>query len=255
MLIYAGISKLEVGILDFKPIKAKKIYEEIVEQIRLLMAEGELKPGDKLLPERELAGRLQVSRASVREAIRALEMMGFVEIRPGDGTFIRDRNADEIIQPLAMFLAVEKSSLLEMFEIRRIFESATAALAAERASDEEILNLGTALDNMIQSCNVKDSEKGEEYDTAFHYIIAEATHNSLLIRLFRTISEDFSRSISVARRQIYIDELNPVNIIDQHRNIFDAVRMHDTERASVVMLEHLNYAEREMTKKLSYRRA
>ena len=237
--------------MDFKPIKAKKIYEEIVEQIRLLMTGGELKPGDKLLPERELADRLQVSRASVREAIRALEMMGFVEIRPGDGTFVRDRNADEIIQPLAMFLAVERSSLLEMFEIRRIFESATAALAAQRATDEEVLHLGNALDNMIQSCNVKDSEKGEEYDAAFHYIVAEATHNSLLIRLFRTISEDFSRSISVARRQIYIDEHNPVNIIDQHRQIYDAIRMHDSERASQAMLQHLDYAEREMTNKLA----
>jgi GntR family transcriptional repressor for pyruvate dehydrogenase complex len=244
------ISASEVGILDFKPIKAKKIYEEIVEQIRLLMAGGELKPGDKLLPERELADRLQVSRASVREAIRALEMMAFVEIRPGDGTFVRDRNADEIIQPLAMFLAVEKSSLLEMFELRRIFESATAALAAERATDHELLNLGNALDNMIQSCNVKDSEKGEEYDTAFHYIIAEATHNGLLIRLFRTISEDFSRSVSVARRRIYIDEDNPVNIIDQHLRIYDAIKMHDAERAAQSMLEHLNYAEREMTKKM-----
>jgi len=236
--------------LDFKPIKAKKIYEEIVEQIRVLMAGGELKPGDKLLPERELADKLQVSRASVREAIRALEMMGFVEIRPGDGTFVRDRNADDIIQPLAMFLAIERSSLFEMFEIRRIFESATAALAAEHASDDEVLHLGNALDNMIQSFNVKDSEKGEEYDTAFHYIIAEATHNGLLIRLFRTITEDFSRSVSVARRQIYIDEHNPVNIIDQHRRIFDAIKMHDPERASQAMLEHLNYAEREMTKKM-----
>ncbi len=236
--------------MDFKPIKAKKIYEEIVEQIRVLMAGGELKPGDKLLPERELADKLQVSRASVREAIRALEMMGFVEIRPGDGTFVRDRNADDIIQPLAMFLAIERSSLFEMFEIRRIFESATAALAAEHASDDEVLHLGNALDNMIQSFNVKDSEKGEEYDTAFHYIIAEATHNGLLIRLFRTITEDFSRSVSVARRQIYIDEHNPVNIIDQHRRIFDAIKMHDPERASQAMLEHLNYAEREMTKKM-----
>jgi GntR family transcriptional repressor for pyruvate dehydrogenase complex len=236
--------------LDFKPIKAKKIYEEIVEQIRVLMAGGELKPGDKLLPERELADRLQVSRASVREAIRALEMMGFVDIRPGDGTFVRDRNADDIIQPLAMFLAVERSSLLEMFEIRRIFESATAALAAEHASDDEVLHLGNSLDNMIQSFNVKDSEKGEEYDTAFHYIIAEATHNGLLIRLFRTITEDFSRSVSVARRQIYIDEHNPVNIIDQHRQIFEAIKMHDPERASQAMLEHLNYAELEMTKKM-----
>jgi GntR family transcriptional repressor for pyruvate dehydrogenase complex len=236
--------------MDFKPIKAKKIYEEIVEQIKQLMAGGELKPGDKLLPERELAERLQVSRASVREAIRALEMMGFVEIRPGDGTFVRDTNTDDIIQPLAMFLAVEKTSLLEMFAIRMIFETATARMAAEQASEEEVGEIKTALEKMIKSLNIQDSEKGEEYDTAFHYAVAEATHNGLLIRLFRTISEDFSRSISAARRQLYTDAHNPQKIIDQHRRIYEAIKSHNPDFAAQAMLEHLTYAEREMTKRM-----
>ena len=237
--------------MEFKPIKAKKIYEEIVEQIKQLMAGGDLKPGDRLLPERELAERLQVSRASVREAIRALEMMGFVDIRPGEGTFVRDTNTNDIIQPLAMFLAVEKSSLLEMFEIRRIFEAAAAGMAAERASEDEVLQIGAALEDMQQSFNVQDSEKGEEYDTRFHYAIAEATHNSLLIRLFRTISEDFSRAISVARRQLYTDEHNPRTIIDQHRRIYEAIKIHSPEIAAKCMLEHVNYAEREISEKIS----
>lgn len=236
--------------MDFKPIKAKKIYEEVVTQIRGLIAGGALKPGDKLLPERELAERLQVSRASVREAIRALEMMGFVDIKPGDGTFVRDTDTDDIIQPLAMFLAVEKSSLLEMFEIRRIFETASARMAAERASEEEVVAIRTALEKMEESLNLQDSEKGEESDTAYHYAIAEATHNSLLIKLFRTISEDFSRSVSAARRQLYTDKLNPRKIIDQHYRIYEAIKSRNPEQAAQNMLEHLTYAEREMTKRM-----
>jgi len=236
--------------MDLKPIKTKKIYEEIVEQIKQLMADGNLKPGDKLLSERELAERLQVSRASVREAIRSLEMMAFVDIRPGDGTFVRSTNTDEIILPLAMFLAVEKSSLLDMLEIRRIFETATAGMAAERASEEEIDQIRTAYEKMKESINFHDSEKGEEYDTLFHYSIAEATHNNLLIRLFRTISEDFSRSISAARRQLFLDEHNPQIILDQHRKIYEAIKNHNPQLASNSMLEHLTYAERELNKKM-----
>ncbi len=236
--------------MDLKPIKTKKIYEEIVEQIRQLMTDGNLKPGDKLLSERELAERLQVSRASVREAIRSLEIMAFVEIKPGEGTFVRSQNTNDIILPLAMFLAVEKSSFLEMFEIRRVLETATSSMAAERATEEELDQIRTAYEQMEESINFRDSEKGEEYDTIFHYTIAEATHNSLLIRLYRTISEDFSRTISTARRYLFIDEQNPQRILDHHRKIYEAIKDHNPKKASEAMLEHLTFAEEEMSKKL-----
>jgi len=236
--------------MDLKPIKTKKIYEEIVQQIRQLMTDGNLKPGDKLLSERELAERLQVSRASVREAIRSLEIMAFVEIKPGEGTFVRSQNTNDIILPLAMFLAVEKSSILEMFEIRRLLETATSSMAAERATDEEIDLIRIAYEKMAESVNSRDSEKGEEYDTIFHYTIAETTHNGLLIRLYRTISEDFSRTISTARRYLFVDENNPQRILDQHLKIYEAIRNHDPKKASRAMLEHLSFAEEEMSKKL-----
>jgi GntR family transcriptional repressor for pyruvate dehydrogenase complex len=237
--------------MNFKPIKAKRLYEEVVEQIKQLMAGGELKPGDKLLPERELAERLEVSRASVREAIRTMEMMGFVEIRAGDGTFVRDANADAIIRPLAMFLAVEKCSLLEMFEVRRIFEAATARMAAERATEEEVDEIRGALERMTERLNVQDSERGEEHDIAFHFAVAEATHNALLIRLFRTLSGEFSRAVSVARRQLYGSKDNPQKIVDQHRRIYLAIKDREPERAGQRMLEHLAYAERELRKRMS----
>jgi GntR family transcriptional repressor for pyruvate dehydrogenase complex len=225
-----------------------RMFREIVERIGLLMEDEALKPGDKLLPERELAKRLRTSRISVHDAIRAFEMMGLVETRPGVGTVIREKNTSEIIQPLAMGQIVEKDTLLDMFEIRRIIESSAAAFAAERATEDELLQLESAIDNMIKSFNVKDPKKGEEYDAAFHYIIAEATHNNFLIKLFKTLATDLFRAISVARRQLYIDEHNPVYIIDQHLSIYNAIKGRYPENASLAMFEHLNYVEREMAR-------
>jgi GntR family transcriptional repressor for pyruvate dehydrogenase complex len=233
--------------MEFIPIKAKRLYEEIVEQINRLITEGKLKPGDKLLAERELADQFQVSRASVREAIRTLEMLGVIDIRPGEGTFVRSSGADDIIRPLAMFLAVERASLFDMYEMRRIFETATAGLAAERASLEEIDQINGALEGMRERLNVKDPEKGEEFDVSFHYAVAEATHNTLLIKLFKTVAEEFHKANSVARRRLYLHKAeNAQKLIDQHTGIFEAIRSRSPEAASRAMLEHLSFAEEEL---------
>lgn len=235
--------------MEFTPIRTKRLYEEIVEQIKQLISDGKLKPGDKLLAERELADRFQVSRASVREAIRTLEMLGVIDIRPGEGTFIRGTETDDIIRPLAMFLAVERNSLLDMFEMRRIFETATARLAAERATFEELDQIEAMLENMKERLNIQDPEKGEEFDAAFHYAVAEATHNSLLTKLFKTVSEEFAKANSVARRQLYQGNVeNAQKIIDQHGEILAAIRSRDPKLAGDTMLSHLIFAEDELRK-------
>ncbi|HEX9010782.1 MAG TPA: FadR/GntR family transcriptional regulator [Holophagaceae bacterium] len=235
--------------MEFSPIKTKRLYEEIVEQIKRLLTEGTLKPGDRLLPERDMAEQFKVSRASVREAIRTLEMLGIIDIRPGEGTFIRDTETDAIIRPLAMFLAVERSSLLDMFEMRRIFETATARLAAQRATQEEVDQIEAMLENMRERLNVQDPARGEEFDAAFHYAVAEATHNSLLTKLFKTVSEEFAKANSVARRQLYQSgEENAQRIIDQHTEILEAIRAHSPEAAASAMHAHLVFAEDELRK-------
>src|ERR1035438_4485043 len=235
--------------MDFAPIKTRRLYEEIVEQIKKLITDGKLKPGVKLLAERELADQFRVSRASVREGIRTLEMLGLIDIRPGEGTFVRGNGGEDIIRPLAMFLAVERSSLLDMYEMRRIFETASAAMAAERASIEELDQIGSAVENMRERLNVKDSEKGQEFDAAFHYAIAEATHNNLLTKLFKTVSEEFHKANSAARQQLYHDKPENAQIlIDQHTRIFEAIRSRSPQAASQAMLAHLVFAEEELRK-------
>lgn len=235
--------------MQFTPIRSKRLYEEIVEQIKRLISDGKLKPGDKLLPERELAEKLGVSRASVREAIRTLDMLGVIDTRPGGGTFIRSTDSDDIIRPLAMFLAVERNSLLDMFEMRRIFETATASLAAQRATQEELEEIHSMLASMRDGLNVQDPEKGEEFDAAFHYAVAEATHNSLLIKLFKTVSAEFAKANSVARRRLYQDNVqNAQKLVDQHTEIYEAIKANLPEAAAEAMLAHLLFAEGELRK-------
>ena len=118
-----------------KPIRTRKIYEQIVDQIGQLVAQGQLQPGDRLPSERELVERFQVSRASIREALSALEMMGLIEVRSGEGTFIRQVNIESVVTPLAWMLFIEKDTDLELYEARKILEVQAAGLAAERAEE------------------------------------------------------------------------------------------------------------------------
>ncbi|MGH2395301.1 MAG: FadR/GntR family transcriptional regulator, partial [Candidatus Limnocylindria bacterium] len=131
----AGRAKTDMGI---EPIKSTRIYEEIVRQIKTMIAEGRLKSGDQLPPERDLASKFVVSRTSVREALRALESLGFVEIRPGEGTFVRQVSVEELIEPLALVLAAQREAIGDLFEARRLLEPAIAGLAARRATPDEV---------------------------------------------------------------------------------------------------------------------
>src|SRR6266852_3577595 len=110
--------------MELEPIKSTRIYEEIVRQIKTMITEGRLKSGDQLPPERDLAEKFLVSRTSVREALRALESLGLIEIRPGEGTFVREVSIEALIEPLALVMASQRGAIAELFEARRLLEPA-----------------------------------------------------------------------------------------------------------------------------------
>ena len=124
--------------MDLEPVKSTRIYEEIVRQVKQLIAEGRLKSGDRLPPERDLAEKFMVSRTSVREALRALQSRGLIDIRAGEGAFVRDVSVEPLIEPLALVILPHREAVGELFEARRLLEPAIAALAARRATREEI---------------------------------------------------------------------------------------------------------------------
>lgn len=229
--------------MELKPIKSRKIYEEIVQQIKELIANGSLKPGDRLLAERQLAERLKVSRVSVREALRTLEIMGFIETRTGGGSYVKESRTDEIVNCLAMFITAERDSLREVFEVRKIFETASARLAAQRATAADIARIQDYLEKMKNAYSLEDSEKGMDFDLQFHFAIAEASHNRWLMRLLHTISDSYNKTVSAARQQLHLSAKTAKKITEQHNKIFKAILDKDSELAEKHMLEHLQMAE------------
>ena len=231
-----------------KPIKTRKIYEQIVDQIGQLVAGGQLKPGDRLPSERELVERFQVSRASIREAISALEMMGLIEVRSGEGTYIREVNIDSVVAPLAWMLFIEKDSDLELYEARKVLEVQAAGLAAERAEEDEISDMFKALE--IMRIDLQKQLLGEEADHHFHYAIAKATHNKILFRLMNTISDTMQKTLKSSRSKLYEDTSSPERLYHEHLLIYEAIKNHDAESAQKLMLAHLVGVENRLAKYL-----
>ncbi|WP_425808000.1 FadR/GntR family transcriptional regulator [Desulfitobacterium sp. Sab5] len=236
--------------MELKPIKTRKIYEEIVEQIRDLVIRGELKPGDKLPSERDLVERFKVSRASIREALSALEMMGLLEVRSGEGTFIQKVGAESVIAPLAWMLSVEQGTALELLEVRKILEGQAACLAAQRAEKEDLLELEQALADMQQEI-ITPELGGEKADLRFHYAITRATKNTLLIRLMDTISDLMQRILKTSRDKLYEGKYTPDILLKEHAQIYKAIKSQNALKASELILEHLNGVEDELKRLMS----
>jgi GntR family transcriptional repressor for pyruvate dehydrogenase complex len=232
--------------MKLKPVKTRRIYEEIVEQIRLLVAEGHVKAGDRLPSERDLAERLQVSRASVREALSALEMMGLLEIRSGEGTYIKQVNIDSVVAPLAWVLSMEKDIVLELLEVRKILESQAVALAAERADAEELAEMRDALEEMKSDLNT--NRLGDQSDHSFHYAIARGTKNKILIRLMNAISDTMQQTLQASRIKLYESAGIPERLYDEHEKIYQAVEAKSPKEARRLMLNHLEGVEKEYLK-------
>jgi GntR family transcriptional repressor for pyruvate dehydrogenase complex len=222
--------------MALRAVKKKTVHDEIVAQIREQLAEGRWKPGDRLPSERELSQRLRVSRASVREAIRALESRGLVQIKTGEGTYVGS-GSEALLSPLVSVILQQKDVLLDIFEARKVIEPEIAALAAKRASPEEIQRMEEILED--QARQIAQGESGVEADTAFHSLLTQSTKNKIFLRLndaiVDSLHETRERSLHVHGR--------PARSLAGHREILKAVRAKDTARARRVMLQHLTAIE------------
>lgn len=230
--------------MDFKPIKPKKISGEIVDQIKRFIIDGQLKPGDKLFSERDLAERLQVSRPSVREALTALEMMGLVEIRPGEGTFLKRITSADMIEPLSLSLLMGKDSYEDILEVRRILEVSCARLAAQRRTEEQLTGMEKALEQM--EMDIANNVLGEEADMQFHFHVALATNNSLLIRLMNTIVDSIHENLKKNRIILFSTPGTPQRLLREHRAVYQAIKEKAPKQAGDFMQRHLELVQEEM---------
>ena len=223
--------------MDLAPIKSTRIYEEIVRQVKAMIAEGRLKAGDRLPPERDLAEKFVVSRTSVREALRALESLGLVEIRPGEGTFVRQVSIDSLIEPLALLMVSQREAIGELFEARRLLEPSLAALAAERATPEEIQEMERILEE--QAKEIAAGRTGLAQDAQFHTAIGAAAHNRAITRLAHAIMDLLTQS----REESLNTPGRPTRSHEDHRRVLAAIARRDAAAARKAMLDHIEAVE------------
>ena len=225
---------------SLEPVRRSRIYENIVDQIQRLIQEHQLGPGDPLPPERTLAETFQVSRASVREALRALELRGLIEGKQGRGTVVRTLSSDDLIPPMASALLAGRAELDQLMEVREMIEPHIAELAATRATPQAIAEMEALLDR--QAARVRRGEIPIEEDTAFHNALAVSTGNGVLLRLLHLIVDLLEES----RARWFQSPERPAKSLAGHRKLLDAVKRGDGAAAYAAMCAHLREVKGEM---------
>lgn len=215
------------------PVLKPRLHDQISEQINKLIAEGLLKPGDRLPPERDMAERFKVSRNSVRDALRTLEARGLVEIRQGDGTYIRGATATELYQAMIDVLATQKETIREIMQVRQIIEPGVAYYAAQKVQASDLVKLEEILQQ--QEAKAALGDPGVEADSFFHFTLAQITGNGFLIRLLQLLNESMAETRELVLRYPNTQSATRVG----HRRILAALRERNPDEARQAMLAHI----------------
>ena len=215
---------------QLRPVTRPRLYEVIVEQLCSHIADNEMAPGDRLPAERELASKLGVSRASLSQALVALEVQGVLSVRHGDGAVLVRRPTEERV---INALREHADRLPDIIEAREALEVKLAGLAAERRTDPEMAAIDSAL-AMMES-EIAAGDRGVVGDEMFHEAITTAAHSSLLAKLMHEISE----LIRETRIESLSQTERPRASLEGHKQIADAVRRQDSVDAARAMAAHI----------------
>ena len=220
------------GVIE--PIKKTRVAEEVADRIRMLVLDGTFPRGRPLPSERLLAERFGVSRGSIRDGFRMLEMIGLLETRHGQGTFPHELTVDRLVAPLASMLTYQHDLQDELLDVRRMFEPAVARVAATRVTDEDLADLQRVLD--IQRRKAKTGRSAMVEDTAFHAVLARATRNRVVVRIMETLNALLVESRTLALKQ----KGRPEQSIRGHEAVVAALRRRDADGAARAMREHVD---------------
>src|SRR5512136_1314056 len=208
----------------FNSIKHTKISEEIADQIKRLIIDGKLRPGDRLPPERELVKEFGVSRPSLREALNTLVGMGFLETK-GKRTFIKSVASESVQNPLSLLIKADTQKIFDLIEVRKAIEVWGASLAAQRASKEDIKHLARIIKEMKKAFD--EGRSWEKQDADFHLGIAQATHNTIQTHIMSTIYDLLRESMA----RVFKDRSKVKKLLDHHDRIFNAIETHSPDKA------------------------
>jgi DNA-binding FadR family transcriptional regulator len=227
--------------MTFTPIRQARASGEIVQQIERAIFAGELRPGDRLESERELADQFSVSRITVRDALRVLEARGLIRVKVGatGGAFVSETNLDHVVGSISTMIALRKMTLSELAEARTVVETATAQLAAERADAAAIQRLTEMVERGRKV--VREQLPHTEASMDFHVALAEAADNELLSATVRAYRDLLMQTLHDMR------DVRSARVTQKaHEDILEAIRARDGEATRRLMLEHLQDFEKRL---------
>ncbi|ASS66029.1 MULTISPECIES: FadR/GntR family transcriptional regulator [unclassified Paenibacillus] len=219
--------------MTIKKIKYHRVYEDVIEQLKTLILEGNLAPGDFLPTERELAQSFGISRGTLREAFRILEREGLIEARPGGGRFL-SKSLDVAEDRSRILDNIERATIIELLEARELFETGIVELAAKRATEEDIAEIEAAFEAWGQIDLDGDRSKP---DQAFHLSIAKATHNVVLVNMIELQMDMLQRTLS----KTAVIPGRKSEVYEEHLLILQAIKERDPVKARLALLNHLSH--------------
>lgn len=217
----------------FKEVSAEKPMDVIIKQIKELLISGQLKPGDKLPPERKLSEQFNVGRTHVRDAIRKLEFYGILKTRPQSGTFVASIGIAALENLIADVLKIDSPSFVSLVETRVLLEVASINYACERRTEEDLVQLEVSLNAYLDKA--RQGIKAVEEDLMFHLSIADCSKNKALKSLLLIIIPDIISNYSVFK---VCDTVTQKALLE-HEQLFNCIKKRDGDKASIIMKEHL----------------
>jgi GntR family transcriptional repressor for pyruvate dehydrogenase complex len=223
--------------VNFGTFQKDILSEKIAARLLALIRERQLHPGDRLPAERELAQSMGVSRPSLREALRALSILGVIENRHGSGTYVTSLQPDMLVEHLDFIIALNDRSFLDLFQARKILEVGIASLAARQITEEELKDLEQNLQRSADA--IDDPKRFLQADLDLHQCIMKAARNQILALFMRSINDV---NVASRRRTGELPEVRKQTLKD-HRLILAALKAHDAEAAAQAMRDHLDHVE------------
>ncbi len=228
--------------MQYKKIKPKKLYEQVADTIEQQIANKEILPGEKLDSVEQLAKHFEVGRSAIREALTSLQAKGIVEIRHGEGTFVRKFDAEDIQLHIPSTLIFNKEQIKNIFEVRKILELGLIENAAKYRTENHLEILRNTLQVMEKS--VFDAETSGEADILFHHTISEAANNPLLVTMLQNVSSTIDQQIIQTRELLsYTERAALLQLHQEHIDIFKALENQDSQHAGNAMKKHLLHVE------------
>ena len=233
--------------MPFQKIEAEKLAQSVVHQVELLILRGILRPGERLPSERELSDRLGVSRPSLREAIADLQDRGLLMAKPNAGVFVADVLGSAFSPALIDLFSTHEDAVFDYVAFRRDLEGLAAERAAHFGSDTDLEVINTIFHKMEAAHQKRDPTDEAELDANFHMAIIEASHNVVMLHMMRSMYDLLRQGVFYNRQIMFKNRPTRDQLLEQHRQILQAIQSRDPKAARAAVEAHLNFVETAMS--------